>query len=386
MLATVVDVVGSGYRRPGARMLLTRGGESTGGVSGGCLEGDLIRRAFSLTANGPRCVDYDTRGDEEHPAGRYDTGCEGVVRVLVERVTRESAARPSHPLAALRAAQDADDPAAAATVYRVDGEAGATVGDHAVLSGSLGLVGAVAWTLAAGPLARAVLADLKEVRTAARPRSQVYELPSGRVHALLEPVRPPRDLVVFGAGDDVRPLVALAAALGWRVTVADRRPTWATAARFPDARRVICAPPDESLRRVGLGAETAVVLMTHSLGDDAVLLPAVLASAAGYVGLLGPKARAARLMAELHRVGRLPSPASLARLHAPVGLDLGSAEPAGVALSVLAQIEASFHGRDGGPLAGRTRPIHEPHPQERRDLRDDVREPAASETPAEALR
>ena len=77
-------------------------------------------------------------------------------------------------------------------------------------------------------------------------------------------------------------------------------------------------------------------------------------------------------MIELHRRNKLPDAAALARLHAPVGLDLGSAEPAGVALSILSQIEASFNGRDGGPLSGRTRGIHEPHQRGRRDLRDDV--------------
>ena len=368
VLATVVDVVGSGYRRPGARMLLTRDGGRAGGVSGGCLEADLMRRAFALTANGPRCVDYDTRGDEEHPTGRYDTGCEGIVRVLVERVTRETAAEPSHPLAALRSLPDADEPLAAATVYRIDGSVGANVGDHAVSSDASKFDS----SLPAGPLARAVLRDLQAVRSDRRPQSQVYELPTGRAHVLLEPLRPPRDLIVFGAGDDARPLVRLAAGLGWRVTVADKRPTWADARHFPDARRVICAAPDDALRRLRLREETAVVLMTHSLGDDAALLPEVLKSPAGYVGLLGPKSRAAKLMIELHRRGRLPDAAALARLHAPVGLDLGSAEPAGVALSVLSQIEASFNGRDGGPLSGRTRGIHEPHARGRRDLRDDV--------------
>ena len=447
VLATVVDVVGSGYRRPGARMLLTRDGGRVGGVSGGCLEADLARVAFALTADGPACVDYDTRGDQEHPAGRYDTGCDGVVRVLVERVDRRAAGDPSHPLSALRAAARADGRAAVATVYRVEdldvgggdavgrgvvsasaGAAGpAVVGDHAVLhagphagpSESAALRGttlnpqvvseagdgavapdpggpstaAALWsgpasscvaglgfssagrfitTLAPGPLPRAVRDDLLAIGSGGSSCSKVYELPDGRVHVLLEAVVPPRDLVVFGAGDDVRPLVALAAGLGWRVTVADKRPAWADKRYFPDAAQVTCAPPGEALGRVRLRETTAVVLMTHSVTDDAALLPGVLASPAGYVGLLGPKSRAARLMAELHRRGQLPAAASIARLHAPVGLDLGSAEPVGVALSVLAQIEAYFNGRDGGALAGRTRGIHEPHRRARRDLRDDV--------------
>ena len=409
VLATVVDVVGSGYRRPGARMLLTRGGDRVGGVSGGCLEADLMRRAFALTANGPQCVDYDTRGDEEHPTGKYDTGCEGVIRVLVERVTPETAADSSHPLAALRSLPDADEPVAAATVYCVDGNVGASVGDGAVLSSDgtsddhrnrhgtprrqprvgedhatdprlpprrrdRGMSGSLVFdcSFAPGLLARAIRDDLEVARESPNARSQVYELPTGRAHVLLEPLRPPRDLVIFGAGDDARPLVRLAAGLGWRVTVADKRPTWADARLFPGAKRVICAAPDDTLRRLRLREETAVVLMTHSLGDDAALLPEVLKSPAGYVGLLGPKSRAAKLMIELHRRGELPDAAALARLHAPVGLDLGSAEPAGVALSILSQIEASFNGRDGGPLSGRTRGIHEPHARGRRDLRDVV--------------
>ena len=133
VLATVVDVVGSGYRRPGARMLLTRGGGRAGGVSGGCLEADLMRRAFALTAQRPavrRLRHARRRGTPDRqamtPAARESSAS------WSSASRSESAADPSHPLAALRSLPDADEPLAAATVYRVDGSVGANVGDHAV--------------------------------------------------------------------------------------------------------------------------------------------------------------------------------------------------------------------------------------------------------------
>src|SRR5437588_4058372 len=124
VLATVVKVEGSTYRRPGARLLITRGGEWVGGISGGCLEGDLVRKAWWRTENGPVVVTYDSTADDE-TAWQFGLGCNGVVHVLLERLTPGN-----DPLTFPRQCLRRDEPGVLATVFRADPGTGAAVGDR----------------------------------------------------------------------------------------------------------------------------------------------------------------------------------------------------------------------------------------------------------------
>ena len=175
-----------------------------------------------------------------------------------------------------------------------------------------------------------------------------------------ETIEPPRPLAIFGAGDDARPLCELAGALGWAVTVVGKQPDLAVPARFPAADRVLCAEPAEASGRLNLRPHAAAVVLTHDYSGDVRLLPGLLNSAVGYVGLLGPKRRAGRLMTDLHAAGRLPDPAALGKLCTPVGLDIGARAPEEIALAIVAEIVAHFHGRAGGRLSDRDAPIHGP--------------------------
>ncbi len=344
-LATVVDVDGSAYRRPGARMLILPEGGRVGSISGGCLERDLCRAAPALAADGPRVVSFDTRAGADAPNPRYDLGCSGVIHVLVERVTRDG--DDAGPLAPLRATLRTRQPRVAATVFHADDARFPATGtrlDEAALRDRFAPVREVVATVSAA--GRPVACELTHGEASCR--------------MLIERIDPPRPLLVFGAGDDARPLAAMASELGWHVTVIDKRPEMVTAARFPAADARVCVPPRDAARRVAIDTRTAAVLMTHSLADDVDLLPWLMESAAGYVGLLGPKSRTARLMRRLHERGRLPAPDRLDRLHAPVGLDLGASAPPGVALAILAEIMAVDNARGGGRLQERDGPIHEP--------------------------
>ena len=171
-------------------------------------------------------------------------------------------------------------------------------------------------------------------------------------------IEPPRPLAIFGAGDDARPLCELAGVLGWAVTVVGRQPDLAVPARFPAADRVLCDEPAAALDRLSLRPHAAAVVLTHDYAGDVRLLPGLLDSAVGYVGLLGPKRRAGRLMTDLHAAGRLPGAAALAKLKTPVGLDIGARTPGEIAAAVVAEIIAHFRGRPGGFLADRDAPIH----------------------------
>ena len=178
--------------------------------------------------------------------------------------------------------------------------------------------------------------------------------------AFTQVIEPPRPLTIFGAGDDARPLCELAGVLGWAVTVVGKQPDLAVPARFPAADRALCAEPAAALGRLNLRPHAAAVVLTHDYAGDVRLLPGLLGSAVGYVGLLGPKRRAGRLMTDLHAAGRLPDDAALAKLKTPVGLDIGARTPEEIAAAVVAEIIAHFRGRPGGALADRSAPIHDP--------------------------
>lgn len=349
-LATVVEVLGSAYRRPGARMLVTEDGELTGAISGGCLEGDARQRARRAIFQGePALVTYDTR-DEDDPRHGLGPGCQGVVRILLEPLNFED---DTNPLEILRGFAQHPSPAVLATVFEADA-AGlrAAVGQRLLLPAA----GAGRGTpLLAAPLAAAARATLAEGQ------SQIVDIDTdaGPVRALLEVLTPPLRLVVYGAGNDAQPLVRLAASLGWHITVIDGRPNLATAARFPEAATVRVVPVAELATQLP-DPLAYHVLLSHNYAYDLAALQTLLAAPAPYVGLLGPRLKAQRLLAELTafpagQVQRLRE-----RLHSPIGLDLGSETPEEIALAIVAEIQAQRHGRQGRPLRERAGTVHVP--------------------------
>ena len=351
-LATVVEVVGSAYRRPGARMLVTEDGELTGAISGGCLEGDARQRARRAIFRGePALVTYDTR-DEDDPRHGLGPGCQGVVRILLEPLDFTD---QTNPLELLRGFAQHPVPAVLATVFEADAKGlKAAVGQRLLLPE----MGTVRGTpLLAAPLVEAAGATL------AQGRSQVLDIDTaaGPVRALLEVLVPPLRLVVYGAGNDAQPLVHLAASLGWHVTVVDGRPNLATAVRFPEAAHVRLVSVRELESQVP-DSLAYHVLLSHNYAYDLAALHSLLDSPAPYVGLLGPRLKAQRLLDELGT-----APARLVaqlreRLHSPIGLDLGSETPEEIALCIVAEIQAHHNGRQGHPLRERAGTVHLPVP------------------------
>lgn len=350
VLATVVRVEGSTYRRPGARMLITARGDWVGGVSGGCLEGDLARKAWWRTESGPALVTYDSTGDDE-AAWRFGLGCNGVAHVLLERFPRSDC---SDPLAFVRRCVRRGVAGVLATVFRADPATGVAAGDRLTLSAG----GQCDGDLGSRGLTDAMRRDA--VDCLARDQSDVvtYSLPGGEADVLLEVVRPPVRLLIFGAGFDAVSVVHAAKALGWHVTVVDRRPGFARQAAFAAADAVFATPPATACARVRLDGRTAAVVMGHNFPDDRAAVEALLPSAVRYIGVLGPRARTQTLLAEIAERGRAPSREQLARVFAPVGLDIGAETPDEIAAAVVAEIVAVFAGHPGGPLRDRDGPIH----------------------------
>jgi xanthine/CO dehydrogenase XdhC/CoxF family maturation factor len=330
VLATVVRVKGSSYRLPGARMLIDAAGGRTGSVSGGCLEADIARRGRLLSVDRPReLVRYD--GSDEDVAWGFGLGCNGSIEVLIERLDAQTLAG----LSFIRECIERRGSGTLVTVFGAEGDVPFHVGQRFDSASAL-------------PEMFRTDAGVTSTNT--------YETAAGgRVHALLEAIHPPLPLVIFGAGHDAAPLVRAAKQLGWHVTIADRRAGYARRDRFPLADSVVACDIDAMAGRIRITPDTAAVVMTHHFPDDQLLIPMLLQSDARYVGVLGPRARTDRIIAQ----GRYTED-QLARLHAPVGLDIGAEGPDQVALAVVAEIIAATNQRPAGLLRERIGPIHEP--------------------------
>lgn len=333
ILATVVHVEGSSYRRPGARMLLTLGGQRAGTISGGCLEAEVARRAWWLTESGPAVERYDSSLDEDGTA-HYGLGCGGKIVLLLER-----AANAASVIEAIARSQFERIASAMVTIFAAN---------PAYLTGKR-LVMSERGSLTGDLIHNPVIEDLaSKTLTERRSCSTTVELDGTRADVFAEYLPSAISLVVFGAGDDAQPLVECAAMLGWQVTIADGRSNLARRERFPSAVRVIAVAGGN--HSVLSGHVDAVVIMTHSYGQDKAALTSALSANIPYIGILGPRRRTAQLVTDIaeHAAG-----GCLARLYSPVGLDIGAETPQAIALSIVAEIHATLRGRNGQPLRNR---------------------------------
>lgn len=349
VLATVVKVEGSAYRHPGSRMLIARDGHYCGMISGGCLEGDLVKKVWWYSRAGlPVVKIYDTAAEENGEFG-FGLGCQGVVYVLLERLGQDNAfaAFLIHCLASRQRG-------VVATLIGVTGCAHTSVGQRLLVDQD----GEVSGGLLSTNLLEALRVEADEIMVKGGSRLVTFEWCGGIIEAFVEAIEPPPVLVIFGVGNDVIPLMRLAKELGYDVTVAGHRSATVTAARFPMADRVIALPAGSLPSAALPGKEASVVLMTHSYASDLELLRALLPRKLVYLGVLGPRERTERMLKDL-RIGsnalRVDQPEWL---HAPVGLDIGVDTPQAIALAILAEIQAIQAGRNGGMLRDRQEPIH----------------------------
>ena len=350
VLATVVKVEGSAYRRPGARMLITALGQTEGTISGGCLESEVARTAWWLTESGPALRSYSTADDEEDGdvAVSFGLGCNGKVHILFERIDAPAGRLLLRGLRALQA--DGEGRALATLVSPSPG-----LGQRQLLNHDGGLDGQLPQALQA-PVQQALQQALTQRRTSLHRFQQA----GGEVQVLVEYLAPARRLVIFGGGHDAQPLVRMAKLLGWHVSVIDSRAHFARGSRFPEADQVLHGPLSDRFDPLPLLPGAAVAVMTHSLQQDAHWLACALASDAVYIGQLGPRDRTERLLREM--TAERGASSGLERLYYPIGLDLGGDTPESVAMAILGEMTAVFNGRQGGMLKGRTSSIHDVSP------------------------
>lgn len=341
ILATVVDVVGSGYRRPGARMLIDENGYSIGTVSGGCLEADVLERAKRVLQTGePTVITYDTTKDENSVFG-LSMGCRGIVRILLEPIEQ------NHILT--RTFQSVFDYGWRQSMATIISSS------RAVPGGRIFYSAIEQYNFENLPNDVESLKDLQNdllefFRADKPPEVRNYQIGDDTFELFFENINPPLNLLLFGAGFDALPLVKFAKELGWCVWVIDHRAAYANAERLPEADEIIVANSedlDESLFNI----ENSVgVIMTHNYERDRNILRRLLDSKCLYVGALGPKKRTEKLLEE---IGETYSAERLEKLHAPVGLDIGAESPEEIALAVVAEICAVLSGRGGGYLRAR---------------------------------
>jgi xanthine dehydrogenase accessory factor len=351
-MATVARVEGSSYRREGARMLVEPDGRLTGVLTGGCLERDLIAVAGEvLDAAAPRVVTFDLSADDEAYWGT-GTGCAGVITLLVEPLDGPRRARRIEQLAEAierrREVRTATVIAAGLATERGNGETAlaAAPGDR--------VSPAVAESLSvfASGVERIRLDAALAALAPGGARYVELEAAGARCGLLLESLLPPIHLVVVGAERDTLPLLRLAHELGWAATVVEPREGAHAAERIGALARLESLRPGELSGRVELSGRTAVLLATHRYLDDLAYLEAISGAPVGYLGLLGPARRRERLLTDLARRSPEAAVAVRPRLRGPAGLDLGGRAPEQVALAVVAEIAASFGGRNARPLAG----------------------------------
>jgi xanthine dehydrogenase accessory factor len=335
-LATVVDIAGSSYRRPGAKFLVEDDGRTLGGVSGGCLEADVREIAQQVMASGvPRLLHYDTGSDDKALWG-LGLGCNGSVDIFVQSMTEP------HALEASRTLLDHFGQAetfAVATIVKGPADVGRGIVVHATGQRA----GTTGQSSLDGDLTRLASFAL------AQSRSRLDAL--GAHLVFTDVLVAPPALIVCGAGDDTIPLVAYAAEAGFAVTVIDHRPAYLSSARFPAARRLIEARPDAEAPALIADRRTLVVVKTHAFGHDRDWLRRFLRTDASYIGLLGPRARAVEIL-------RQAGASSDRRVFGPVGLDIGADGPEQIAFSIVAELLA-IHGRQqAGHLRERGVAIH----------------------------
>ena len=342
VLATLVKVEGSAYRRPGARMLITSEGQQVGTISGGCLESDVVARSQQVIETGiPTIVKYDTTSEEDLIWG-LGLGCQGVAYILIEPLFNTSVLRLIDKCISNRQA------GAVATVFEVEG-ADISKGDRILLYPD----GSIVSTIANIELNSKIRRDLQSVLQIRKSTTRVYKLTAGTVEVFLEAIEPPVSLVIFGAGFDALPVAHFAKALGWYVTVIDPLARPQTKERFSQCDRVILSSAEAAVSQIEFSEQIAVA-MSHNYLYDLEFLQLLCSISLKYLGILGPKKRTNRLLQDLKYEGFV----STQELYSPVGLDIGANNPEEIALSIIAEIQAVIQNRQGGFLKDRDAPIH----------------------------
>ena len=358
-LATVVRVEGSSYRRTGARMLIMDNGNWIGGISGGCLEGDALKRArLAIAAARPTLVTYDTTEDDAYQIG-VGLGCNGIIDVLIAPLNPAipgpldmlnqcaQATRQTHTLLTVTRLTDGD---ANKLPIQNHGQPGPRQGDMIRYEDRESLT-----VFDDEAVENQLEQTIRKYVSKGKSASVQLDTATGQsLEVFIEIIPPVPHVILMGQQYDAVPLVRIINELGWQCTLI-ANPQKVTQTLFASANAIV--PPDE-FDSLTFDDHTAIVLMAHDFKTDKANLPKALATGVPFVGILGPRVRSERMVSELAGDGVTVSLGD-ARIHAPVGVDIGAASPEEISLSIVAEIRAALSGRDGAFLRLRPTTIHE---------------------------
>jgi xanthine dehydrogenase accessory factor len=339
-LATVVNVEGSAYRRPGARMLIMEDGKWKGSISGGCLEGDALKKARKIMeGRTSQLLTYDTMEEGAHDL-YLGLGCHGRIEILLEPLHEDD---PRNPLGFINSFFEKNKDAVLATV--IEGEQN-SIGSRYLFYPD-----------------EALHSDWKDYKDgfyhaleSGKSFNFIFEQDNRQTKIFFEYLNSGIELYIFGAGFDVVPISEFAKVLGWKVAVYDNCVAHLSPVRIPKADSLnhtdFCSIPGNFTP----GKFAAVLVMSHNYKFDIKALQFLLDKDIAYVGLMGPKARFEKMLEE---DPALAAYQNTGRLFSPVGLDIGAESPEEIALAITAEIKAFFAGRSGKMLKERLVPIHE---------------------------
>jgi xanthine/CO dehydrogenase XdhC/CoxF family maturation factor len=344
-LATVVRVHGSSYRSPGARMLITDDGRWTGSISGGCLEGDALRKARQVMNDGKALtITYDTREESNQNLG-ISLGCNGVIDVLFEKI---DPADKENPILFFEKIIDHATPLALATVFSSQhiGKKWLVDSDNKKITGQ-------------EISEESVSLHLRSLFTTKKSETRTLFIQGTEADVFFEFIQPGISVMIFGGGFDARPVSQLAKSLGWNVHVTDECVAHIAPAFFPEADKLSLCHRDFIDRDFAITPYTACVLMSHNYEYDRDVLRKILKTETPYIGILGPRKRFDKIQEEFLKEGIVLSDHDLHRIHSPIGLDIGAEAPDEISVSIVAEIQSKFAHRKGGFLKDLSGPIHE---------------------------
>ena len=349
-LATVVRVEGSSYRRTGARMLIADDGVWVGGISGGCLEGDALKRArLAIAKSASSLVTYDTMDDDAYQIG-VGLGCNGIIDVLF---TPLDPADKRNPVEVLRSCIQSNRQTHVLVNITATSPAisGVKAGEVIPYIGTNSLT-----FLGNAEFIRQLQAEIEQRLQQGRSASWECQLPDGqKLTAFIEILLPEIHLVLMGHQYDIYPLARQVREVGWRVSMVSKLQKVNTKLLETVDALFDFTQWDE----LPIDSYTAIVLMAHDYETDKINLPKALQSLAFYIGMLGPRVRAEKIFDELNASGMVITDADMERIYAPAGLDIGAVSPEEIALAIIAEVKTVFARRAGGFLRLRHLPIHE---------------------------
>lgn len=351
-LATVVKVEGSSYRQPGARMLITENGALTGAISGGCLEGDALKKAqMVIFKQQSLLITYDTTDDDDAKFG-VGLGCNGIIHILIEPILE---GQKNNPIQLLKVCTTNREPKVLVTLFNLKNKRASQPGTLLLFHKK-----DKTYNQKFSEIKPEIQTSILEACSAVLNdnKSLIQLIKQSNFTAFVENMQPSIRLNIIGAGNDILPLVKLAKAMGWDIIIVDGRSDLVTPTRFPEATTLMTGKAIEVVGKLQLDRNTAVLLMSHNFNYDLEILKGLHPYNCPYIGVLGPKKKLLKLKEQLTKEGIELQEKDENIIFGPMGLDIGAESPEEIALSILSEVKAVVAGNDGGHLNSKNGPIH----------------------------